>query len=100
MRLRSYPDVLRLARVVDRGEAEAIVLAAEFELRLIIDERRGRRVARAHGVPIIGSGAVLWAAKQRGLIDRVAPFLDLFQEQGYRIAKALRNRILQAAGEG
>ncbi len=58
----SYP--ILLDGVSDRGETEAMIryrqLAAD---RLLIDDRRGRRVAAINGIEIIGSLGVLLAAK-------------------------------------
>lgn len=45
---------------LDRGEAEAIVLAEEMEANiLIMDERLGRRHARRLGLPLTGTLGVL-----------------------------------------
>jgi uncharacterized protein len=49
-----------LAMLLDAGEAATIALAQQLQSRLVLlDERRGRRVARERGLPIIGTGAVL-----------------------------------------
>ena len=56
---------------LDNGEASAISLAWEQrqDSRLILDERRGRRVARALGLPVIGVVAICAEAANRGLVD-------------------------------
>jgi predicted nucleic acid-binding protein len=42
----------RYMETVDRGEAEAIVLAEEVKAdHLLMDERKGRRLARQRGLP-------------------------------------------------
>ncbi|MBM4078222.1 MAG: DUF3368 domain-containing protein [Lentisphaerae bacterium] len=38
-------------------------------------------------------------SKRRGLLDQVAPVLGALIESGYRIAPALRRKILEVAGE-
>lgn len=66
---------------------------------MLLDERRGRRVARERGLPIIGTGAVLVEAKRQGLLPAVAPVLDAMVAQGRYIADRLRLTLLEAAGE-
>lgn len=59
------PDNYRvLADLLDQGEAEAIALAEQLGAVALIDERRGRAVAKKHGVSISGTPAVLIKAKR------------------------------------
>lgn len=50
--------------VVDEGEAEAIGLALEKGLRLIIDDRKARIYAKRLGVKVIGTAGILVRAKK------------------------------------
>jgi predicted nucleic acid-binding protein len=62
---------------LDPGEAEAIVLAIERQADLVlVDERRGRRIAVAAGLTVTGLLGVVVKAKQTGLIDLAKPVLD------------------------
>ena len=93
--------VQRLLEEVDRGEAEAIALmiAKRGDL-LLIDERRGRRVARREGLPVIGLLGVLAQAKRRGLLDSLGSTLtDLQRVAGFRISDELKARVLAEVGE-
>jgi predicted nucleic acid-binding protein len=93
--------VNRLRRDLDEGEAEAIALILEKRGDLLlIDERKGRRVARREGVPVIGLLGVLLEAKRRGIIPSLRETIGGLQTTaGFRISDALRERLLSEAGE-
>ena len=86
----------RLRRELDEGEAEAIALMLENRGEiLLIDERRGRRVAQREGVAVIGLLGALLMAKRRGLIPSLRNLVgDLQQMAGFRVSNELRARRL------
>ena len=91
----------RYALVVDAGEAEAIELARELQAdRLLIDERKGRRLAVQEGVPVIGLLGVVLPAKRKQLIP---PAKDLLQrlelEAGMNLAESIRDAAIKTVGE-
>jgi len=92
-------EVPPILGVLDPGEAESIVLAKKRNLVLLIDERKGRKIAKKENVKITGTGAVLLAAKQKGIIKKVSPIIDQFTEIGYRISNGLKEKILRLAQE-
>jgi hypothetical protein len=94
-------DVLALREELDPGEAEAIVLASELGANLVlIDEKRGRRIAAHRGLEVTGLLGVLAEAKARGLISRCQPVLDeMIQVAGFWIGDELRSRYLRGLGE-
>lgn len=106
--LRTYPlpadseaDLARLRQVLDACESAAILLAQALACRfLLIDERRGRAMARRRGIPVVGVAGVLLAAKHRGLLETVKPVLLALSHQGYRLSDALITEVLRLAGEG
>ncbi len=89
----------RVMAALDQGEAEAIALAKDESLPLLIDERRGRIVARSEGVKVFGTGALLVSAKEHRLIPNVGAELSSLIRAGYRISQKLQAEILRLAGE-
>jgi predicted nucleic acid-binding protein len=89
-----------LAEILDSGEAEAIALyKAKDADYLLIDERKGRKIAESYNIKIIGTLGLLLLAKQKGLLESVKPYLELLQQSTIRIAPELYQTTLQRAGE-
>ncbi|MCI5220791.1 MAG: DUF3368 domain-containing protein, partial [Candidatus Electrothrix sp. LOE2] len=79
-----------LQRVVDPGEAEAILLAETMNCRfLLIDDRKGRIVAAKRGLTIVGVAGILLAAKQRQRIEAVCPLIHEMRKIGYRLSRPI-----------
>lgn len=89
---RVHPDTVHL----DRGEAEAISLAYHSGEDLIIDERKGRRVARALGIRVVGTAAVLAQAYDAALI----PSLRMAYADLRRSSFHLSDAVIEALMEG
>jgi uncharacterized protein len=94
---RAYVE--RLHREIDLGESEAIALARQLGTPVLIDERRGRAVARREGVAVIGTAGVLLRLKQEGVIPLVRPTIERLVAAGWRISDGLFRGVLQSAGE-
>ena len=90
----------KLALLLDAGEGEAIALATRPDTRfLLIDESRGRKVARAHGISVVGVAGMLLAAKSRGMLSAVGPVLEEMSGAGYFLSPRLVSEVLMRAGE-
>lgn len=89
-----------LEEVLDKGEASSIALSLEIEDSiLIIDERKGRKIASSLNIKIIGTIGILILAYKRGLIkDLITAILKLVNN-GFRLSDSLLNRIIDQFGK-
>ena len=98
--LKRESDSALLRLMVDTGEAESIQLALEQDAGLlIIDDKKGRKIARSRGIRVIGTGGILIYAKKAGLLGKVSPVLKELASVGYRLSPALCKRIIELADE-
>ena len=89
-----------LSKSLDAGECEAIVLAKEMELSLIIDEKKGRKIASNLGVNIFGFIGLLVLNYKKEMLTK-EDTLDVFykaKEQGFRVGMRLENEFLALIG--
>lgn len=80
-----------LLQLLDKGESEAIVLAKQKNLPLIIDEKKGRKIALNLKINIIGLlGLVYLNIKNNSIsVSEAKYFLNTAIKQGYRINQQL-----------
>lgn len=84
-----------LTLILDEGEASSIALSLETgNSLLIIDEKKGRRIARELGLKIIGTLGVILRAKEMGLIDSIENLLEKLENADFRISPNLKAKIL------
>jgi len=78
---------------LDPGEREAIALAQSTDASLVLlDERRGRQVARNLGLAVSGTLGVLDLAARRGLVD-LAESLERLERTTFRSTPRLLRSI-------
>ena len=92
--------VARLPAHLHRGEREALALAKERGLGLLVDDREARRVAQQQAIAHFGSLRVLREAKARGIIAAVKPTLDALITGGTFLDDTLYAAFLRGVGEG
>lgn len=80
-----------LKLVLDLGESEAIALALELDSKLIIDEKKGRKIAMKQGLEIIGLLGIVYLNIKKEFIslEEAREFLDDALVHGYRISQKL-----------
>jgi predicted nucleic acid-binding protein len=85
---------------LDAGEASAITLAWQYRdtSLLILDEKRGRKVASALGLQITGTAGLLTDAAAAGLVDFEDVFLRLSQT-GFRLSSQVVETLRQSVNK-
>lgn len=100
VKVQNKAKMQELEDILDKGEASAIALALETEMRsiLIIDERKGRNVARNLKIEILGTLKVIQLAKERGIIKSIHPVIESLQQAGFRFSKKIIEVLTQQRG--
>lgn len=93
--------VRELKEVLDPGESEAIIIAQETSADLLlIDERRGRKIATARSLKCIGLLGVLAEAKRKCIINQCGPLLEaMIDKAGFWIGSQLKQQFLTGVDE-
>lgn len=86
-----------LLLILDQGEAEAITLALDKRLPILIDERKGRRIAQQKGLVVTGFLGLLLLATQQNLLSKsqAKALLDQAINNGFRVADKLYQQIIR-----
>ena len=76
---------------IDRGETESITLALELKLGLMIDEKKGRKIAQNQGLNIIGVLGIIFENFHQNFLsyDEAIKHYNLLKEKGLRISPKL-----------
>lgn len=85
-----------LGKSLDERKSEAIALAKERTLSLIIDKKKGRKIALGLGINIFGFVGLLILNYQSNLL-KVQDIVDIFYQattQGFRVGKRLEEEFL------
>ena len=80
---------------LDPGEAAAIALALELRaVAILVDEKKGRRIAMEKGLATLGTITVLELAAERELLD-LPTALDALRHTSFHVTRALIDTALQ-----
>jgi predicted nucleic acid-binding protein len=87
------PQSITTNLTLDEGEREAIALALELHADyLLMDERKGRTAAKALGLKVAGTLAVILDGASRGLFDGLQA-LDRLQQTNFYVSPQLLQAI-------
>lgn len=86
---------------LDEGEAEAIALARQEQVSVILlDEKDARRVAQRLNLQVLGTVGILIWARRVGAIASLREQLDALQTQGrFRLSQSVYEEALRIVGE-
>jgi predicted nucleic acid-binding protein len=86
--------------VIDQGELSAIFLYKKLNADvLLIDDKKGKKVARLNAINCIGSIGVLLLAKRKNLLTEIKPSLIKILNSNIFISQKIINAALIEAGE-
>lgn len=90
----------QLLQLLDRGEAEVILLAEQINAdEVVLDERAARAVALSRGLHVVGTAGLLVRAKDRQLIPTIRPLIERMRIQGIRYRDRFVVELLRQVGE-
>lgn len=90
-------SILQAVSGLDDGESEAIILAGELGSdALIIDERKGRKIAQKLGITITGTIGILIQAHNENMIstENAKLYLEQLKNSNIRLSEALIQEAL------
>jgi predicted nucleic acid-binding protein len=90
----NHPLIDQLTSTLEIGEATSIALAIETaDCILIIDEKKGRRIAIELGIEITGTFGLIRNWLEDGLIADPATIVDRLEKAGFRISDAMKSDL-------
>lgn len=88
--------LVQLDGILDRGESEAIILAKELNMILLIDEKKGRAIAKGMHLDIIGLLGILILNVKKNKISKEKSVVILEEIKGLKfgVSKRLEEEFL------
>ena len=100
MQVRDKLKQADIEKRLDKGEASSIALALEIPNSvLIIDEIKGRNIAKSVNIEIIGTIGILLLASNKGLINDVISVILKLTRNGFRLSDKLVDKIIEKYGK-
>jgi len=89
-----------LYAVVDKGEAETIILAKEMNIKqVLMDDRKGVNLAKKMGLEPLRTTTIIGIAYKNGLLADIRKELLNLREKGYRITDYYIEEIIKCFKE-
>jgi predicted nucleic acid-binding protein len=88
-----------LALFLGAGESEAIALALEQNIPIILDDKKARMTAESMGLKIVGTVGILLLAKRKQFVPEISPILRELERTGFYISANVKKQALEMAGE-
>lgn len=92
-------QALVLPDKLGRGEQEAISVAVERQLSVLMDDYDARACAVALGLHVVGTFGILIRAKRQGLIQAVMPTVNAMVGHGFRASDRMVQSVRELVGE-
>jgi predicted nucleic acid-binding protein len=96
LEVKNIKKVKELLIRLDLGESESIVLAEEQKLPLIIDEKKGKKMALSFGLETIGLIGILLVYKKKSYLSNkeIVEIVDELREVNFRVSDVLLELLL------
>lgn len=95
-------NILRNVTGLDAGESESLILYGEKKADLLLmDERKGRGVAKKMSVQYVGTMGVLMQAFDESIVtaEEIRKILEMLLASDIRLSRKLCNKVLDYVGQ-
>ncbi len=100
LQLQDKQKQAEIEKKLDKGEASSIALALEIPNSiLIIDEVKGRNIAKNLNIEIVGTIGIIILAGKKGVVNDVISVVLKLVNNGFRLSNKIVDRIIEIYGK-